>query len=221
MQEKLLKITSTIIFSMLLFSFYAQKVEVAAPKEATFITQELLSNPSTRPYLKDPKKYALHRAKAIIVHGTANQHKTANALFHKKYFNGGTKKASAHYVADDCSAIQCVPNHEVAYHGGGLRYTELGRMLSEDRSSPNYYTIGIEMCVNEGSNFEQTKINTFQVIHELWKAYGYLPLYRHADLTGKPCPKVPVNGELQFMDDAEWEIFKQQAADFHAAKYLN
>lgn len=219
MKEQLKRITCSIIFSVVLLSFYSQKV--TAPTVENFITQELLSNPSTRPYLKDPKKYALHRAKAIIIHGTANQHKTADARFHKKYFNGGSKKASAHYVADDCSAIQCVPDHEVAYHGGGLSYTDLGRMLSGDRASPNYYTIGIEMCVNEGSDFEQTKINTFQVIHELWKNYGYLPLYRHYDLTGKRCPAEPINGELVFMDDVDWAFFKQEAADFHAAKYLN
>ena len=88
-----------------------------------------MSNPKTRPYLKD-KFYTINKLKAIIIHGTNNQHPTADAAFHLRYFDLGIRKASAHYVVDEKLILQLVPDREVAYHVGSFNYTKLAKQIT-------------------------------------------------------------------------------------------
>ena len=76
------------------------------------------------------------------------------------------------------------------------------------------------MCVNNGADFDQTINNSYALISELWVIHGQLPLYRHADITGKQCPKIPTPDGLNLMDGAEWEAFKQNAFEFHKSKFV-
>lgn len=123
------------------------------------ITDRLISK--NRPFKK------LASLKAIIIHWTANTNPGAHALANARYFDSdqyivkpdGTRKkisASAHYVVDDHQIIRCIPDDEVGYHVGSktgykeLIYTRIGVPRG---SSPNNYTIGIEMCVNSDGDF--------------------------------------------------------------------
>lgn len=160
------------------------------------IQQKILTN-SNRP------KKKLRKLKAIVVHWTANKGKGANAMANRNYFNSTTRSASAHYIVDDSNIIQCIPDDEVAYHVGAKSYRPKGIKLMEGVYSPNWFTIGIEMCVNADGNFGKTEENTINLICYLMKKYGLdtSDLIRHYDVTGKDCPHM-------YIDEAKWGAFK-------------
>jgi N-acetylmuramoyl-L-alanine amidase len=149
-------------------------------------------------------KYKLIKLKGLVIHWTANTNKGANALANRNYFNSTTTSASAHYVIDDKQIIRCIPDSEVGYHVGSSKYTALGTSLREGTAySPNYFTVGIEMCVNQDGDWNKTYQNTvefsakFLIEHKL----TINNLYRHYDITGKLCPQMMI-------DEKEWKKFK-------------
>lgn len=174
------------------------------------------------------KKVPLIQLKAIIIHWTANERKGANALRHFDYFNHTKeqrKKAnlrdigkeivtfgSAHYVVDSESIYQYIPDNEFAYHVGAksynakVVYTKIGVPRG---SSPNYYTIGIEMCVNSDGDFTKTRQNTIELTHFLLEKYHLTAdnVYRHFDITGKDCPKM-------MLDQKIWEQFLTEVKNY-------
>jgi len=159
----------------------------------------------------------LKQLKGIIVHWTANLHKGANAIANRNYFNkkpsilnskGKIVYASAHYVIDDLTIIQCLPDLEVGYHCGAKwsRYKDTAHHLmnstQQNGDSPNNYTIGIEMCVNSDSDFSITRLNTIDLIRYLLNTYNLTTndVFRHFDITGKDCPRMMI-------DNAIWQSF--------------
>lgn len=99
----------------------------------------------------------------VVMHWTANPN--ANARQNKEYFDakklGMDGYGSAHYiVGQDGTIVQCMPENEVAYHCGTDKldpaskkvYTDYARTkfkqwaMFPEKSSPNWCTIGIEMC---------------------------------------------------------------------------
>ena len=176
------------------------------------ITRLLISHPVTRPFLKNPNKYRIRKVRAVVSHWTANTQKGANALANRNYFNNGspqaggkTRQASAHFCVDDHSIVQCLPEYEVAYHVGAARYRAEGYELFKGYPglSPNYFTVGYEMCVNSDGDWEMTRAHSVDLsAHLLIKhGLGIESLIRHYDVTGKDCPKM-------FLDDAPWAHFK-------------
>lgn len=171
------------------------------------ITDALLSN-YNRPKTK------LISLKGIVVHWTANTNKGADAIRNRNYFqnllpNGSqTTYASAHYVVDDHSIIRCIPDDELAYHVGAAKYTPTGDILRKHTNgktyTPNYFTIGIEMCVNTDGIWERTYKNTVELVSFLLKKFQLTTaqLYRHYDITGKNCPAMMIEEE-------NWKQFKR------------
>lgn len=161
------------------------------------ITQMLLNN-HNRPRKK------LKGLKGLVLHWTANTDVGANAKANRNYFNTTKTAASAHYIVDDKNIIQCVPDDELAYHTGAKRYTEAGIKISERPYGPNYFLLGIEMCVNKDGIWSNTYQNTVELTAYLLKKYNLsvVDLYRHYDITSKDCPKMMVNS-------LEWLMFKQ------------
>lgn len=87
---------------------------------------------------------------------------------------------SWHYTVDDLSIYQHLPDGERAYHAG------------DGGSGPgNATSIGIEICVDAGGDFEQAKANAAALVRLLMERHG-IPLDRvvqHSHWNGKDCPK--------------------------------
>ncbi|MEL6866296.1 MAG: N-acetylmuramoyl-L-alanine amidase, partial [Bacteroidota bacterium] len=83
------------------------------------ITKQFLTHRRTRPALRNRSWYTIRQLKGIVAHWTANRSRGADAMANRNYFNTTDRYASAHYIIDDHSIIQCLPDHEVAYHVGG------------------------------------------------------------------------------------------------------
>lgn len=167
------------------------------------ITEALLTHPTARPALRNREYYRIRKVKAVVMHWTANTGRGANALANRNYFNMGTRPASAHYVVDDHSIVQCLPDTEIGYHVGAKRYHPAGRALMDGGGlGPNFYTIGIEMCVNSDGDWNKTLENSIELAALLLHRHGLRSndLLRHYDITGKDCPRM-------LLDPARWKSF--------------
>ena len=174
------------------------------------IKQKLIPvNKYTRPGQK------LQRVSGIVIHYTSNQNEGADDVAHYRYFSGhaiaSQTYASAHYFVDHDSALQIIPDGEMAYHVGARNYRtqRLG-------SYPNNCTIGVETCVNyKGAKFDAALDRSAWLCALLLKKHGLgiNDLYRHYDVTGKDCPKYFVTDstarQFGFKDaDSAWSGFK-------------
>lgn len=167
------------------------------------ITKDILTNSHNRPFLRDQNEYALRELRGIVAHWTANTGKGADAKSHVKYFNTTTRYASTHYIVDDHSIYQCIPDNEMGYHVGASNYKPDGERIKEGASSPNYFLIGFEMCVNSDGNWAKTYKNAVDLAAYLLRKYQFSTndIYRHFDITGKDCPNM-------MLDAPKWSAFK-------------
>jgi N-acetylmuramoyl-L-alanine amidase len=175
------------------------------------ITQDLLNKDRNRPALRDNREYAIRQIRGVIAHWTANTKRGAHAKANRDYFNNTTDRhASAHYVVDDHSIIQCVPDNEVAFHVGARFYKPDGERMRAGYTSlnPNYFVIGFEMCVNEDGDWDKTYRHSVDLAARLLHKYQFstVDLYRHFDITGKDCPKMMIEEPL-------WAEFKRRVQD--------
>lgn len=171
--------------------------------------------------------YKLYEKRALVIHYTANYAEGANDIANARYFirpaewehnqweNKGTDDkfifASAHYVVDMDSIQLVIPENEVAWHVGATSYTKFAQQkftAPNGKCMPNYYTIGIEMCVNKGNDWIKTCDNTADLAADIM-IRNNIPMdmvIRHYDVTGKLCPK-------PFVDDPKaWQDFKALVA---------
>ncbi|MGL5243896.1 MAG: N-acetylmuramoyl-L-alanine amidase, partial [Sarcina sp.] len=138
--------------------------------------------------------------KYIVIHDTDNRAVTANAMANRNYFgNHPEAKASAHYVVDEANIIQVLEDNWRGWHIG-------------DGHNPlitNSNTIGIELCVNRGNNFDKTLENGIALTKYLMKKYN-IPaknIVRHHDCSGKICPKMMMEDRPDL-----WPYFKSRIA---------
>ncbi len=167
------------------------------------IRTALLTHPVSRPALRNADAFALKKVLAIIAHWTANTNRGADAVANRNYFNLGSRYASAHYCVDSRQAVRCLPECEVGYHVGAARYKPVGERLRKGFPSPNYTTIGFEMCVNKDGDWSKTVNHSTSLAAWLLRKHnlGIDALYRHYDVTGKDCPRM-------YVPEAAWEEFK-------------
>lgn len=125
------------------------------------------------------------RIKYIVIHETDNYGKTANAYNHSQFLLNNPDGNSWHYTVDDSIIYHHIPDNEIALHAGDYQ--------------GNKHGIGIELCVNEGSDFEATFDNAARLTARLLKAYD-LPINaikQHYDFSGKDCPKT-IRADVRF-----------------------
>lgn len=175
-------------------------------------TRNLLSHPKTRPALRPGNAYNIREVRGIVVHWTANTRPGADAAAHRSYFNQGLRSASAHYVVDSRTVLQCIPDTEVAFHCGDRpekKYREAGLiMIAKSKLTPNYFTIGVEMCVNSDGHWPTTYDYTVNLCASLLLRHNLTVrhLFRHFDITGKACPR-------PLLQEALWQAFKQHVSE--------
>lgn len=125
--------------------------------------------------------------------------KGANAKAHAKaQHDGNFKGYSAHVYVDDTEAYQALPYNRGAWHVG-VNYG--GRLFG---TVNNRNSVGIEMCVQAGYNYEKAFQNTVQVCKQLMKQLG-IPADRvvqHYDVCAKNCPSA-------IRAKGDWNRFKQ------------
>ena len=122
------------------------------------------------------------KVKYIVVHDTGNPRNGAGAQNHYLYFNGGNRNASAHYFVDDKEIIQTVEDFNASWHCGDGK----GRY-----GITNSNSIGIEICINEDSDFDKALGNAIVLIRYLMGKYNISKemVVRHFDASRKVCPK--------------------------------
>lgn len=150
--------------------------------------------------------------RAIVMHWTANPNANAeqNWLYFEAKKTGMSSYGSAHYIiGQKGDIIQCIPDEEVAYHCGssqkdpesGQIYTKYARekfghyAVHFQVSSPNYCTIGIELCPTDydGNFTEKTIKAAAELCAYLCKRHNLTPqdITTHHDIVGwKDCPRL-------------------------------
>ena len=129
-----------------------------------------------RPGGSNPCKY-------ITIHETGNAAKGADAAAHAAYLDsdaGERDLVSWHYTVDDHAIVQNLPDAETAYHAG------------DGKSGPgNATSIGVEICVNAGGDFEAAKANAAALVRLLMEEHGIHidHVVQHHHWNGKDCPK--------------------------------
>ena len=151
----------------------------------------------------------------IVIHYTAGAYKGKDGLEHAQTpketidYWIGAESTNAHFVIGDNGEIyQAIPKDEIGQHAGNGGPYKINEEIQEKLGGhPNARTVGIEMeNIDTNGNFTQETITaTVQLTAELCVEYDLDPqkdLYRHYDITGKPCPK-------KFVDDpSAWQDFK-------------
>ena len=119
----------------------------------------------------------------ITIHETGNAAKGADAAAHAAYLDsdaGERDLVSWHYTVDNHAIVQNLPDAETAYHAG------------DGKSGPgNATSIGVEICVNAGGDFEAAKANAAALVRLLMEEHGIHidHVVQHNHWNGKDCPK--------------------------------
>lgn len=139
----------------------------------------------------------------IVIHETDNFSPTADAAAHAAFLcslGPDDEPRSWHYTVDDHQIYHHLPDDEAAYH-------------ASDKLTPhggNLNGIGIEMCVNEGGDYEQTLENTVQLTAKLMIEYGLkirdVQTHQHFSSWDKPCP-------AKLLESDRWEEFLDRVED--------
>ncbi|HKM29276.1 MAG TPA: immunoglobulin-like domain-containing protein [Bacilli bacterium] len=136
----------------------------------------------------------------ITVHDTGNNNNGANAEMHWRYINNlnndpSSTSISWHFTVDEGAVIQNLPLNEVAWHAGdgsrewGTTYFNTGYQANSITGG-NMNSIGIETCVDEGSEYNNTMRLTAKLVAELLLEFdlGFDRIKQHNDFSGKDCP---------------------------------
>lgn len=143
--------------------------------------------------------YESNEPKYIVVHNTDNFAAGADANAHARAQYNGNLSASVHYYTDDKDAVyQSAPHDRGCWHVG-VNYG--GRMFG---TVSNKNSIGVEMCVQAGYDFNKVFNNTVEFVRQLMVETG-IPADRvvqHYDVCAKNCPS-------QIRAKGMWDEFKR------------
>lgn len=143
----------------------------------------------------------------IVIHETDNTGAHATAKAHSEYLqeNCWKEQKSWHYTVDDHEIWHHLPDKEVGYHAGDSSWKEGG----------NRNGIGIELCVNQGGNFDQTMRNAAQLTAYLLLKYHLTidAVKKHQDFSGKICPStiIETNRWQEFLNLVQEDYAVQKA----------
>lgn len=139
--------------------------------------------------------------KYICIHDTASGAPNAGGPAHRRWLmsmandKDNQNSVSWHFTVDEDGIYQHLPTTEVAHHAGdgyrewGSTYFNTG-FLREGITGGNLNSVGIETCVNFGSDYTRTMRNTAKLVAELLIEFD-LDIYaikQHNDFSGKDCP---------------------------------
>ena len=136
-------------------------------------------------YLSENNSYAGQTPKYIVIHNTDNYSRGADAEAHAKaQHDGNFDGMSAHVYVDDKKAYQAMDFDRGAWHVG----VDYGGKLFGTVNNRN--SVGIEMCVQEGYDYEKAFQNTVTICRQIMKELG-IPgerVVQHYDVCAKNCP---------------------------------
>ena len=150
-------------------------------------------------YLSNHNSYENNNPLWIVIHNTDNFNKTADAKAHSNaQHDGSFSGMSAHYYTDDKSGYQAMPHDRGAWHVG-VNYG--GKLFG---TVNNRNSIGVEMCVNAGYDYEKAFQNTVALTLQLMAELNIDTdhVVSHYDVCGKNCPS-------KIMAKGDWKRFKQ------------
>lgn len=128
----------------------------------------------------------------LVVHETDNPEEGADAIRHGlAHINGNLGDASVHFFVDQSNIIQTLKYEDAAWHVG-IRYGS-----PKVPQCNNYNSIGIEMCVNKGNDYDKTWYNTIDLVRYLMKELN-IPANRvitHYEACVKWCPRITLNND--------------------------
>lgn len=154
-------------------------------------------------YLTTNNSYSTNNPIAIVIHNTDNFAPTADAKAHAEWLYSDTNTGmSWHYAVDDHSIYQCLPHNRGAFHVGKNYGTN--NLYNQYGGRDHKNTIGIEMCVNQGYDYEKAFQNTVKLTKYLMKELN-IPadrVFQHWHICSKDCPS-------QIRKRGDWDRFKQ------------
>lgn len=162
-----------------------------------------------RNYISTQNTYAGNNPQYIVVHNTDNFSAGANALAHAKaQHNGNFSGMSAHYYVDDGDTAYQATEHRLGTWHCGKNYG--GRLFG---TVSNRNSIGVEMCVQKGYDYEKAFQNTAELVRQLMAQMG-IPADRvlqHYDVCAKNCPS-------QIRAKGDWQRFKSLISSVQTSK---
>tara|TARA_R110000824_G_scaffold359594_1_gene547148 strand:+ start:8286 stop:9158 length:873 start_codon:yes stop_codon:yes gene_type:complete len=143
----------------------------------------------------------------ITIHETANPDAGASAHASWMFREGGAPYAW-HATVDDSVTLEQNP---IIYQS--LEWSEQGWHAGDGRTGPgNTSSIGIELCVNDGSNLQQTRDSAAQLVAHLRKqGHGKLGVVPHRHWSGKNCPTI-------ILENGLWDAFLKSVANAEITK---
>jgi len=153
-----------------------------------------------RSYVSSNNTYSRNNPQYIVIHNTDNFRAGADALTHAKAQFNGNLSTSVHYYTDDGDTVYQVASNDRGCWHVGVNYG--GRLFG---NVSNRNSIGVEMCVQAGYDFNKAFANTVTFVRQLMEETG-IPAERvlqHYDVCAKNCPS-------QIRAKDMWEEFKRQ-----------
>jgi N-acetylmuramoyl-L-alanine amidase CwlA len=149
------------------------------------------------------------KAKYIVIHETDNVSIGANAKRNRDYFaNHKEAEASAHFIVDKDTIIQCLELNQRGWHvGDNKNYSD----ITNDNS------IGIEICVNSDGDYDLSRANAIELTKYLMNELEIDKdhVVRHNDASGKYCPRYML--DYPYL----WEEFRNKLDVSETKNYLS
>jgi len=153
----------------------------------------------SKSYISANNTYSGNNPQYIVIHNTDNFRAEADALAHAKAQFSGNLSTSVHYYTDDSDTVYQAASHESGCWHVGVNYG--GRLFG---TVNNKKSIGVEMCVQAGYDYDRAFVNTVEFIRQLMAETG-IPadrILQHYDVCAKNCPS-------QIRAKGMWEEFKR------------
>lgn len=140
--------------------------------------------------------------KWVVIHETGNSAASATAANHNTFLHDEKQRENTtawHYTVDEHEIYHHLPDDEVGYQAGdGLA-----------KDGGNACGIGIEICVNEGADYDKAVDNAAKLTAYLLNAYhlNVKDVKQHADFMNKNCPEHLREGD-------NWPAFLEKVKDY-------